>query len=573
MLRIHMKCLIVVLIGCLSAVIGTAQQWRVVDDAALRNAAPEEWLTVGHDWAETHYSTLKQIDAGNVKRLGLAWNTELGVTGLLESPPLVSNGILYATGTWSTVFALDARTGKILWQWDPAIVKTGGPAVCCGPVNRGLALYKDKVFAGLLDGKLVALDARTGKVRWAAQTTPVAEDYSITGAPRVYKGRVIVGNAGNEFGVRGYTSAYDAESGKLLWRTYHVPGDPSKPSESKAMEAAGKTWNPKSEWWKIGGGGADWDSYSYDPDADLVYVGTGQGTPWNHEFRGGGDNLYICSVLALRGATGELVWYYQNTPNDAWDYDATQPMILVDLTIGGRLRKVLMQSPKNGFFYVLDRLTGELISAEPITNVTWASGIDKKTGRPIETKTARYGTQPVMISPGPAGAANWHAPSWNPGTGLVYIPGQDTSYSFVKDTKYQYQKGKFNIGAGLKLPDDWSENDPMKREGFLVAWDPIGQKERWRVLIPKTQYNSGTLTTAGNLVFHATVNGLFRAFSADKGEKLWEIQIGSGPAVPTTFELDGKQYISILAGRGGKGVQTCRVWTFVLDGNAAMPTP
>ncbi len=563
---------------CLLAVFATAQQAYVVDDAALLKAAPQEWLTAGHDWYETHYSPLKQINDSNVSRLGLAWTYDIGsAPGHLEATPIISDGIFYGTGTWSTVFALDARTGKLIWKWDPIIVKTGDPRprVCCGPVNRGVAIYKDKVFVGLLDGRLVALDAKTGEGRWAVQTTRPELDYSITGQPRVFNGKVIIGNAGSEYGVRGFTSAYDPDSGKLLWRTYHVPGDPSQPFESKAMEEAAKTWDPKTEWWKIGGGGTSWDSYSYDPEADLIYVGTGQGTPWNQSYRtpGGGDNLYICSILALRGATGEQVWHYQTTPGDSWDYDSVTAMILTDLTIDGRQRKVLMQAPKNGFFYVLDRLTGELISAEPFAKVTWAKGIDKKTGRPIETENARYQEKGAMVSPGPAGAGNWNAPSWNPNTRLVYIPGQDTSMYYTKQENYEYKPGQFNLGLPLggRPPDAEGHNSNIPvMEGFLVAWDPIAQKPRWRIPIPNGMINGGTLSTAGNLVFSGVASGLLRAHSADKGEQLWEYKISSGLATPVTYELDGRQYVSILAGPA-RSNDPGRVWTFVLDGNTPRP--
>jgi quinohemoprotein ethanol dehydrogenase len=551
-----------------------AQPPRVVDDAALLKAAPEEWLTAGHDLFETHYSPLKLIHSGNVSRLGLAWTYDIGSSsGHLEATPLISDGVLYGTGTWSTVYALDARTGRLIWKWDPVIVRSGEykPSVCCGPVNRGVALYQGKLYVGLLDGRLVALDAKTGQGRWAVQTTPTEQQYSMTAQPRIYRGKVIVGNSGSEFGIRGYTSAYDAETGKLLWRTYHVPGDPSKPFESKAMEFAAKTWDPQTEWWKTGGGGSNWDSYSYDPEADLIYVGTGQGTPWNSESRTPkyGDSLYICSILALRGATGEQVWYYQTTPGDSWDYDSTMPMLLTDLTIDGRQRKVLMQAPKNGFFYVLDRLTGELISAEPFAKVTWAKGIDKKTGRPIESDESRYRSKGLTVSPGMAGGGNWNAPSWNPDTRLVYIPGQETSSYYARQENYKYQKGQYNLGVSMRPPAGEAQPAPLS-EGFLVAWDPVAQKQRWRVIIPKNILNGGTLSTAGNLVFSGVASGLFRAHSADKGEQLWETKIGSGLGTPVTYELDGKQYVTIVAG-AGTATNPGRVWTFVLDGKATPP--
>ena len=368
---------------------------RGVDAAAIREGPPGEWLTYGRDYAETHYSPLAEIDASNVHRLGVAWSWDLPKTGArLEATPLVSDGVIYATAPLSLVFALDARTGQEKWHWDPGIPdeEQGGPSVCCGDVNRGVALYDDKVYAGLLDGRLVALDRETGAVRWTVQTTPTGTDYSVTGAPRVVGGKVIIGNSGAEYGVRGYVGAYDAETGEQVWRTYTVPGDPSLGFESEAMSAAAETWT--GEWWIVGGGGTVWDGMAYDPELDLLYVGTGNGAPWNRDNRspGGGDNLFLSSILALNPEDGELVWYYQTTPGDDWDYTATQPIMLLDLEIGGRGRQVLVQAPKNGFFYVLDRRTGELISAEAFADdLTWASGIDMETGRPIETPEARYG--------------------------------------------------------------------------------------------------------------------------------------------------------------------------------------
>ena len=347
---------------------GNAGAAASVDAAALMEAAPEEWLTYGRDQAETHHSPLDQINAGNVDRLGLAWSWEIPKTGArLEATPLVSDGVMYATGPHSFVFALDARTGEKLWQWDPGIPdeRQGGPSVCCGDVNRGVAIYGDKLFAGLLDGRLVALNKETGLVEWVVQTTPPGQDYSITGAPRIAAGNVIIGNGGAEYGIRGFVTAYDAETGVQAWRTYTVPGNPADGFESEAMRVAAESWT--GEWWVVGGGGSVWDAFAYDPEANLLYVGTGNGAPWSRDIRspGGGDNLYLSSILALNADDGELVWHYQTTPGDDWDYTATQPLMLLDLTIDGRDRKVIVQAPKNGFFFVIDRLTGEFISGEP----------------------------------------------------------------------------------------------------------------------------------------------------------------------------------------------------------------
>jgi quinohemoprotein ethanol dehydrogenase len=595
-LRIHRSVrgalLVAAVIG--AAWIATAQQPKRVDNNALRRAAQngDEWLTRGHDYAETYFSPLKQIDTGNVSRLGLAWSYDTETAqGALEATPLAANGTLYATGTWSVVFAVDVRTGKQKWRWDPEISRQSfvtdakgirvrnGPSVCCGPVNRGVALYQGKIYAGLLDGRLVALDAETGKVVWQVQTTNKEEDYSITGAPRVVKGKVIIGNAGADYGTRGYVTAYDAETGKQAWRFYTVPGDPSKPFENAAMERAAKTWT--GAWWRFGGGGSVWDGMAYDPEADLLYIGTGNGGPWNQDVRSpkGGDNLYLSSIVALRPDTGEYVWHYQTTPGENWDYTAVQPMILADLNINGRQRKVIMQAPKNGFFYVIDRITGEFLSAQPYAKVTWATGVDQKTGRPIETPEARYGVEGALLSPSNGGAHNWHSMSWNPATGLVYIPGVDGSHMFVKDPNFGFLVGRYNTGVltsramaeankGKQAPAPVADG-PVVPPGFLLAWDPAAQKERWRVRFSQGS-TGGTFSTAGNLVFHGGPDGKFAAYSADKGEKLWEFQLAPGFANPVTYMLDGKQYVSIMAGRGGANAPG-RVYAFVLDGKAALP--
>lgn len=406
-----------------------------VDDIALRAAAqsPAEWLSVGRDQAETRFSPLQQISSSNVQRLGLAWSYDTRSLRGLEATPLVANGVMYASSDWSNVFALDARTGRELWRWDAQADRVRGNRACCDVVNRGVALYKGKVYVGVIDGRLVALDAATGAVSWQVQTTPVDEAYTITGAPRVADGKIIIGNGGSEFGVRGFVSAYDAHTGKLAWRFYTVPGDPAKGPDNAAsdaaLEAALPTWS--GEWWKNGGGGGTaWDSFAYDEAAKLLYVGTGNGSAWDRGLRSAdqGDNLYIASILALDVATGALRWHYQTTPGDQWDYTAVQHMILADLPIGGAVRKVIVQAPKNGFFYVLDRLTGELLSADPYAKVTWARGVDRATGRPIETKQARYTDRVTTLFPGPGGAHNWQPMSFNPATGLVYIPAVEGSF-------------------------------------------------------------------------------------------------------------------------------------------------
>jgi quinohemoprotein ethanol dehydrogenase len=522
-----------------------------VDDARLvaADADVDDWLSHGRTYAEQRFSPLDQIHAGNVGQLGLAWWLDTRTTRGLEATPLVADGVLYTTGSWSVVFAVDARTGKALWTYDPQVPRTAGRNACCDVVNRGVALYRGRVYVGTLDGRLLALDAATGTPAWEVTTVDTSKPYTITGAPRVVKGKVIIGNGGAELGVRGYVSAYDAETGALVWRFYTVPGDPALPFESPALERAAATWN--GEWWKAGGGGTVWDSLAFDPELDLLYVGTGNGSPWSRHVRspGGGDNLYVCSILALRPDTGELVWHYQTTPGDTWDFTSTQHMILADLVIGGAPRKVLMQAPKNGFFYVLDRVTGELISAQKFAEVTWASGVDLASGRPIETATARYaGSELIEVKPSPHGAHNWQPMSYSPRTGLVYIPVHEIPYFFKRDPAFHYQPGAWNLGI------DWNVGERFPRElvsGHLLAWDPVAQKEVWRAQYTGP-WNGGTLATAGNLVFQGTAHGTFAAYRASDGEPLFEAPAGTGiVAAPITYRVDGEQYVTVMAGWGG----------------------
>jgi quinohemoprotein ethanol dehydrogenase len=578
-----------------------AQQPRPVDSNTLKNAAKngDEWLTYGRDYAETRFSPLKQIDSTNVQRLGLAkvWPTR--ALGAIESTPLVHDGILYGTLSYGAVFAFDLRTGERIWEWDPKVTLEKQQRACCGVVNRGVAMYQGRIYVGVLDGRLAALDAKTGHLDWEVQTTPPDEWYTITGAPRVIKRHVMIGNGGAEYAVRGFLSAYNAATGKLDWRFYTVPGDPSKPFENPALAAAAKTWN--GEWWKMGGGGTPWDTMAYDPDADLMYLGTGNGGPWDRNTRspGGGDNLYLSCILALRPDTGALVWYYQTTPGDSWDYTATQQITLADIRLEGATRKVLMQAPKNGFFYVIDRITGKLISAEPYGNITWAKGVDMKTGRPIENEGVRYPAGTAMpVSPGPGGVHNWHPMSWNPQTGLMYIPGSDSTFNYGATPDFVYKKGSWNSavsGAGKKQTPPPSVGPPAVKgqPGFLAAWDPVTQKDRWRVTYSEGFYG-GTVSTAGNLVFHGTADGRLIAYSADKGAKLWEMALGvKNMASPITYSLDGKQYVAIMGGRasnpaaglrGGAGVAGQdqsgpgpKLFLFGLDGKKsveeALPQP
>jgi len=556
--------ILVTVLAALSAGVLAQSRPAPVTDRSLRAAPAAEWLSYGRDYAETHYSPLMQISAATVPGLTRAWSTELGIPGTLETTPLVSNGVLYATGPWSTVFALDARTGTLKWTWDPKLPTTGGPRLCCGAVNRGVALYDGRVFVGLLDGRLVALDANTGTPVWDVQTSiDLKESYSITGAPRIVKGKIIIGNGGAENAVRGYISAYDAATGRLAWRFFTVPGDPSKPFEHPELAMAARTWT--GDWWKYGGGGTAWDAMAYDPEADLLYVGTGNGGPWDRNFRSpqGGDNLFVASILAIRPDTGRLAWHFQQVPGDQWDYTSTQPMSLADLRIGGRTRKVILQAPKNGFFYVIDRITGQFVSGVPFTATNWATGLDPVSGRPIESPQARYGLTPVTLTPGPPGAHNWHPMSFHPGTGLAYFPVRTNAFQYSIDPAYKYNKGGRNLGviAGPGALARGSGEEPAA-PAYLLAWDPVAQKERWRVSFTGAGSGSGTLATAGMLVFQADPQGMLVAYHAATGARLWQGPAGSGAATPITYAIDGRQFVVIAGGRGGE--DPTRITAFAL---------
>src|ERR1700722_10257284 len=530
-----------------------------VNDARIVAAdrEPENWMTHGRTYSEQRFSPLKQIDDQNVSQLNLAWHYDLDTHRGQEATPLVVDGVMYFTSAWSKVFALNAATGALLWSYDPQVPGEWGINACCDVINRGVAVWSGKVFVGTLDGRLLALDAKTGKLLWEILTIDRNFRYTITGAPRVVKGKVIIGNGGGEFGVRGYVSAYDSETGKLIWRFYTVPGDPSQPFENSILERAAKTWS--GDWWKSGGGGTVWDAIVYDPELDLLYIGTGNGGPWNEKYRSpkGGDNLFTCSIVALRPDTGEYVWHYQEDFADDWDYDSDEQMILADVSIEGQPHKVLLQAPKNGFFYVIDRSNGTLISAKPFTYINWASGVDMKTGRPIETALARYpGSDPAPIVPGPLGAHSWQPMSYSPLTGLVYIPVNDAGFEYKSAENFHTRKLAPNYGIDV-VAAGMPQDPKIKKaildtvKGKLVAWDPLQQKQAWVVERPGP-WNGGTLSTAGNLVFEGAASGTFEAYRANSGEKLWSFAAQTGVmAGPVTYEVKGEQYVAVLAGWGG----------------------
>ncbi|HLY07097.1 MAG TPA: PQQ-dependent dehydrogenase, methanol/ethanol family [Rhizomicrobium sp.] len=535
-----------------------------IDSTAIDNPPAADWLSNGRDYREQRFSPLSQINTTNVARLGVAWEFRTWSTRALEASPIVANGVMYITAPWSEVFALDARTGREIWTYDPHVPGAWGRFACCDVPNRGVAIWKGAVFVGTLDGRLVKLDAGTGKPLWDVSTIDRNKAYTITGAPRVVRGLVLIGNGGAEYDVRGYLSAYDAETGKLRWRFYTVPGDPNQPPENAAMAAALKTWpgrDSKVPWWKMGGGGGPWDSMAYDPDLDLLYVGTGNGDPWSRSERSpnGGDNLYLSSILALRPETGQLIWYYQTTPGDSWDFDATSHLILADLAIDGRQRKVLIQAPKNGFFYVLDRATGKLISAKPYSVVTWAKGIDPTTGRPIENPAALYADRMAVVMPPETGGHNWQPMAFDPQTKLVYIPAMDGTALFVPQNPPRYRPRAWNTGndfgaiSAAVLAAIKSGKPPPPSLGYIKAWDPVAQKEVWHVPMAGS-WNGGLLATAGGLVFGGGADGIFAAYDAATGAALWKIDLTTGIlAPPVSYAVDGDQYIAVLAGWGGAG--------------------
>ena len=567
------------------AACGRGGSGALTDDRALEaaDADPANWITNGRTYSEQRHSPLTDINEENINRLGLAWSLDLDTSRGLEATPLVKDGVLYTTSAWSVLYAVDAQTGRQLWMHDPQVPKDHSKFACCDVVNRGAALYQGKVYSGTIDGRLIAVDAETGSLVWETQTTPEGSAYSITGAPRVVKGRILIGNGGAEYGVRGYVSAYDAETGELAWRTYTVPGDPSKPFESEAMRRAAETWT--GEWWIAGGGGTAWDSIVYDPDLDLVYVGTGNGSPWYERLRSpdGGDNLYLASILALRADTGEQVWHFQTTPGDNWDYTAVQPLLLADLTINEQQRRVIMQAPKNGFFYVLDRETGECISAKEFTTITWATGIDSQC-RPIESSEARALQGPTLVKPSPHGAHNWYPMSFNPTTGLVYFSVVDDTRLHVVNDEWTYDPGYRNVGNAIYFGPMRDQQQAIAPTGRLVAWDPVAQQEAWRAEHP-VPLSGGTLSTAANLIFQGRADGMFRAYRATDGELLWEFQADPGIlAAPMTYTVDGTQYIAVLAGLGGPSVLgnrplgegrvgPGRLLAFSVDGSAELTIP
>jgi quinohemoprotein ethanol dehydrogenase len=585
------------LIGALAMLAAcAAATQQLPGSAADPLAAPEagEWLSDGRTYSAQRYSPLTQIDADNVSQLGIAWFDDYDTFRGIEATPLYAGGVLYNTLAWNITIAYDARTGERLWTFDPEVPREMGRYACCEPVARGLALWDDKVIIATLDGRVIGLDAKTGEEVWSTRTFGEDYPYTITGAPRVFDGKVVVGQSGGDLGVRGFVIALDADTGEKLWKFFLTPG-PTNQADGEAsdpiMPMIRETWSDDGMWKELGGGANAWDSIAYDPELDLVYVGTGNGSPlsWHHRSESEGDNLFVCSIVALNGKDGSYAWHYQMVPEEDWDYTCTSSMISADLTIGGKQRKVLMQAPKNGFFYVLDRETGELISAEPHVKVNWASGIDMQTGRPIINPEVHYGLDPVLVYPGPGGAHNWFPMAYSPRTKLAYFPAYQSGMAYALDPNFEPKPFRSNSGWGGYTGAAAEKRGPLMEQAardekaWLTAYDPVKQEIAWQVELPR-HGNGGVMVTASDLVFEGTTRQTFAAFDARSGKQLWEYPTQSAPvAGGITYMLGGVQYVAINAGWGGGAAQIergagielprapARLLVFKLGGDKQLP--
>ena len=573
--------------------IASAQQpdSTTVNDAAMADDSQgENWLAFGRTYSEQRFSPLTQINQSNVGSLELDWYIDLPNSRSLVSTPLVVDGIMYFISSMNIVRAVDATSGEELWRYDPQVAQYAARRMRAGwDNNRGIGIWEDKVFVATWDGRLIGLDRNDGSELWNVQTIDPELAMYITGAPKIFKGKVLIGNGGTENGPnRGYITAYDVDTGEYAWRFWIVPGNPADGFEDAAMEMAAATWT--GDWWRHGGGGNAWHGFTYDAELDQLYIGTGNGSPWNRKIRSpdGRDNLFLSSIVALDPDTGEYLWHYQTSPGDTWDYTSTMDIVLADLNIEGETVKALMHAPKNGFFYVINREDGQLISAENYTEVTWASEVDLETGRPIETPGARYELQPVDIAPTPIGGHSWHAMSYNPGTGLVYIPTIHWQNRFtdadIDLENFQAEGWRLGLGVGYEFGASTRDDGAT---GTLQAWVPVRREQVWEIPV-EGAWDAGTLTTASNLVFQGKANGHLRAYNALTGEQLWDENLGLGiSAPPITYSVNGKQYLAILVGWGGAmsalggqemadygwayGEQTRRLLAFSLDGTRVVP--
>jgi len=561
----------------------------VVDDAALADETQaNNWLGFGRTYSEQRFSPLTAINDQNVGDLGVDWFVDLPNDRDLASTPLVVDGILYFVGSMNVVRAVDATSGEILWSFDP-LVREHATRIRAGwDRSRGVSFWNGKVYVATWDGRLIALDAATGQPVWTAQTIEPELPMYITGVPKVFKGKVLIGNGGTEHGPsRGYVTAYDAETGEQAWRFWIVPGNPADGFENDAMRMAAETWT--GEWWLHGGGGNAWHGFTYDPELDQLYIGTGNGSPWNQKIRSpdGGDNLFLCSIVALDPDTGEYLWHYQTVPGETWDFNSNMDIVLADLTIDGSDRQVILHAPKNGFFYVINRIDGKLISAEKFVAASWASHVDLETGRPVEDPAARYDDRRELVTPGPIGGHNWHAMSFNPQTGLAYYPAIHMMTAFDDEAidLSTYRTQNWRVGTGVA----WAETGSSREDGVfatLQAWDPVLQRLAWEIPLPGPGMHPGTMTTAGNLVFQGRADGALVAYRADTGEELWRSELGLGiQAPPITYSVNGRQYVALLVGWGGVtargpaaaalgwayGVHTRRLVAFSLEGRQTLP--
>jgi len=576
---------------CLCASVSAAERGAAQTHAALLDSsAGDDWPAFGRTYGEQHFSPLKDINASNIGKLSLAWSLDID-SGNMATGPVAMNGVIYVASGYSIVRAVEATSGKLLWTYDPKVPEVAGQKLRQGWGSRGIAYWNGKVYTGTQDGRLIAINAKNGKPLWSVMTIAKDDVRYVTGAPRVFDGKVIIGHGGADVGpMRGYVTTYDAETGKQLWRFYTVPGNPADGFENEAMAMAAKTW--AGEWWKYGGGGSVWNAITYDAETDTVLLGTGNGFPWNHKIRsaGKGDNLFVCAIVAVDAKTGAYKWHYQVNPGESWDYNAAMDMELADLTIDGTPRKVVMTAPKNGFFYVIDRTNGKLISAEPIAKVNWASKIDVVTGRPVENPEARYpnGTSFTLWPGGALGAHNWLPMAYSLQTGLVYIPTIEAPVTYsdkgivpsawVPSTGQSFNPGVMvDLAAGIKNGG----------ESSLLAWNPVTQKQAWRVKTPSL-INGGVMATAGNLVFQGQIDGKFNAYAANDGKLLWSYAAQAAVmAPPITYRVNGRQFVTVLTGNGTslatfgpllKGVsidsrtQSRRILTFALGGKATLPT-